>query len=221
MKTNNEKPTLEQLLASVEHAGRDARRQQQLSDMIEQLSEAEASRRSTVRRRVVRIAVAATITLFVTTSVWRWLSPSQPQAQQAALRPVVRPAVQPQPAVEPAASPVTPLRTSPKHLPDGLRPSPELIQYDPIDALEELESYSSETTIAYQPQSDLYAQSASDTTPSLPADETLPASSNSIPEAIAQAPAEHTDQPKRNRFFSLRMAEPSLMDGNVLALQIM
>ena len=39
MKTNNEKPTLEQLLASVEHAGRDARRQQQLSDMIEQLSE--------------------------------------------------------------------------------------------------------------------------------------------------------------------------------------
>ena len=86
MKTNNENPTLEQLLASVEHAGRDARRQQQLSDMIEQLSEAEASRRSTVRRRVVRIAVAATITLFVTTSVWRWLSPSQPQAGQASLR---------------------------------------------------------------------------------------------------------------------------------------
>ena len=45
MKKNNDTPTLEQLLASVEHAGRDARRQQQLSEMIERMAAEEASKR--------------------------------------------------------------------------------------------------------------------------------------------------------------------------------
>lgn len=217
MKTNNENPTLEQLLASVEHAGRDARRQQQLSDMIEQLSEAEASRRSTVRRRVVRIAVAATVTLFVTTSVWRWISPSQPQAGQASLRAVVSPAVVTptlQPAIPTQEPPsIRPVRRSFGH-PQTL---PSVAADDPVEATAEVEPALVEIVEPPLPQEEVYIAEAE---PSAAEEEVSPSFPQPAIETLAQNTTAPAPTPRRHGLFSLRMAEPSLMDGNVLALQI-
>ena len=217
MKTNNENPTLEQLLASVEHAGRDARRQQQLSDMIEQLSEAEASRRSTVRRRVVRIAVAATVTLFVTTSVWRWLSPSQPQAGQASLRAVVSPAVV-TPTLQPAISTQEPPSIRPVRRSFGHpQPLPSVAADDPVEATAEVEPALVEIVETPLPQEEVYIAEAE---PSAAEEEVRPSFPQPATETLAQNSTAPAPPPRRHGLFSLRMAEPSLMDGNVLALQI-
>ena len=217
MKTNNEKPTLEQLLASVEHAGRDARRQQQLSDMIEQLSEAEASRRSTVRRRVVRIAVAATVTLFVTTSVWRWISPSQPQAGQASLRAVVSPAVV-TPTLQPAIPTQEPPSISPVRRSFGHpQPLPSVAADDPVEATAEVEPALVEIIEPVLPQEEVYI---AEVEPSAATGEESPSLPQPATETLAQSTPTPASASRRHGLFSLRMAEPSLMDGNVLALQI-
>ena len=87
MKKNSEPLSLEQLLASVEHAGRDSRRQQQLSAMIERMADDEAKKRRTFRMWAVPLAAAATVTLFVITSVWQWEDPMQPAGPQLAQAP--------------------------------------------------------------------------------------------------------------------------------------
>ena len=70
MKKNSTPPTLEELLASLEHAGRDARRQQQLSEIIERMAAEEtAQRRRTVRLWSVRLVAAACLVLFMMTIV--------------------------------------------------------------------------------------------------------------------------------------------------------
>lgn len=66
MKKSINSPGLEELLASVEHAGRDARRQQQLAEMIGQMAAQEgAAKRRIVRLWTVGIAAAACLLLFV------------------------------------------------------------------------------------------------------------------------------------------------------------
>ena len=218
MKTNNEKPTLEQLLASVEHAGRDARRQQQLSDMIEQLSEAEASRRRTVRRRVVRIAVAATVTLFVTTSVWRWLSPSQPQVGPASLRAVVSPAVVTPTTLQPVIPTQEPPSIRPVRRTFGHpQPLPSVAADDSVEATAEVEPALVEIVETPLPQEEVYIAEAE---PSAAEEEVSPSFPQPATETLAQNTTAPAPTPRRHGLFSLRMAEPSLMDGNVLALQI-
>ena len=211
MKTNSPKPTLEQLLASLEHAGRDARRQQQLADMIEQMAEKEASRRRTIRLRVTRIAVAATVTLFVTTSVWRWLTPSQPQASQAPLRAVVSPTV---PTQQPQS--VLPVRTTfgrPQPVPSA---TPTATPDEPVEAPVEVEPALFEIVEPPLPQEEYIAAAE----PSRPVEEETPFTPQPAAETLAQNETAPAAAPRRHSLFSLRMAEPSLMDGNVLALQI-
>lgn len=71
MKKTDEKFDLDELLRTVEHAGRDNRRQQQLSDLIDSLaSEEESAHRKVLRRRwSIGISAAACLVLFVTTIV--------------------------------------------------------------------------------------------------------------------------------------------------------
>ena len=112
MKKNNNTPTLQELLGSVEHAGRDARRQQQLAEMIERMAAEEnaqkAAHRHTVRMWSTRIAVAATITLFLTTSIWRWSNMGgSTEAPLVAQNPIVRPTEMPLPPT--ALSTILPL----------------------------------------------------------------------------------------------------------------
>ena len=71
MKKTEEKFDLDELLRTVEHAGRDNRRQQQLSELIDSLAadEESAHRKVLWRRWSIGISVAACLVLFVTTIV--------------------------------------------------------------------------------------------------------------------------------------------------------
>ena len=71
MKKSDEKLDLEQLLAAVEKAGRDSRRREALSQMIDDLAAKEAAthRRQLWRRWSIGISAAACIALFVTTII--------------------------------------------------------------------------------------------------------------------------------------------------------
>lgn len=71
MKKTDEKFDLDELLRTVEHAGRDNRRQQQLADLIDSLAadEESAHRKVLWRRWSIGISAAACLVLFVTTIV--------------------------------------------------------------------------------------------------------------------------------------------------------
>lgn len=77
MKNENNNLELEQLLAEVEHAGRDARRQQVLGEMIDRMAEAGTRKRGkVVRLWAVRLAAAACVTFFIVTAVRVWFIPT-------------------------------------------------------------------------------------------------------------------------------------------------
>ncbi len=86
MKTDRYK--LEDLLAEVEHAGRDARRQQEMGDMIDQMAVVE-SRRHGFWWWSARVAAAACILFFISTAVRIWFIPTEPAAPMVAEAEVV------------------------------------------------------------------------------------------------------------------------------------
>ena len=179
MKKNNDTPTLEQLLASVEHAGRDARRQQQLSEMIERMAAEEASKRHrSVRLWAVRFAAAAAVTLFVVTSVWILTNPSPLVGVQVAQAPVVRKTKLPMPTMEPL-------------LPDF-----------PV-----MEETMAEAVVREEPMPTV--------------EEEEPVVTNMEPAVMAQSSPTPKPKQERRGFFSLFRAEPSLMDGTMLAFNIL
>ena len=77
MKTDKHNMDLEQLLADMEHAGRDARRQQELSAMIDRMSAAEGSAsRHGFWWWSARVAAAACVLFFISTAVRIWFIPT-------------------------------------------------------------------------------------------------------------------------------------------------
>ncbi|MBR1833989.1 MAG: hypothetical protein IJ785_00550 [Bacteroidales bacterium] len=219
MKKNNEPPTLEELLSSVEHAGRDHRRRQQLSEMIEQLAAAEASKRRTVRLWVSRLAVAASVTLFVVIPTWWWISPSSPTGLQVAQAPVPRRTHLPLPhagivarptksVVAPAAKPATLSQSAVPQVEEPVLPiEPELVAVDP--------------TVPFLLGEDLLAENI-DYEEALPVEEeTLPEAPATTTENLAQATSQPDPKPARGGFFSLLHPEPSLMEGTMLAFNLL
>lgn len=77
MKNANKHMDLDQLLTTLEHAGRDSRRQQELSAMIDNMAKAEVPKKHDVWWWCSRVAVAACVTFFITTAV-RLFSTSDP-----------------------------------------------------------------------------------------------------------------------------------------------
>lgn len=215
MKKNSETPTLEQLLASVEHAGRDARRQQQLSAMIERMAEQEAKKRRTFRMWAIPLAAAATVTLFVVTSVWQWDNPLLPTGPQVAQAPVVRRTELPLPQTntQPSAV-VSPVRHR-TAVDDGTQPLPGISYTAPVEPL------IMEVVEPIMPQEEYIAEALPEETDTLYQGNSNPAVPVDQTSQLAQAPAEPQPEPRRNSFFSLFRAEPSLMDGTVLAFNIL
>ena len=219
MKKNSTPPTLEELLASLEHAGRDARRQQQLSQMIERMAAEEAAaKRRSVRLWSVRLVAAACLVLFMMTIVRLWypspvsVNPQLAQAPQVQLPKVHMAPTEPHKATPQPASTTTTTSIS--------EPKPALpLQPDVADPI--LEEMAPSPILEPSLPTEQYAESVPE---ELPAEEESPA----VPfqpettDAIAQAePAPAPEAPTQHRsLFRLRMAEPSLMDGNVLALHI-
>ena len=215
MKKSSEIPTLEQLLASVEHAGRDSRRQQQLSAMIEHMADQEAKKHRTVRMWAIPLAAAATVTLFVVTSVWQWDNPLLPTGPQVAQAPAVRRTEMPLPQTNTLPSAVVaPVRhctvvdEETQSLPDVNYTAPvEPLIMEVVEPVMPQEEYIAEVL---PEETDTLYQGNSD--PAVPVDQTP---------QLAQAPVESQPEPPRSSFFSIFRAEPSLMDGTVLAFNIL
>lgn len=219
MKKNNDTPTLEQLLASVEHAGRDARRQQQLSEMIERMAAEEASKRHrSVRLWAVRFAAAA-VTLFVVTSVWILTNPSPLAGVQVAQAPVVRKTKLPVPTMEPlrqaAKAPDKPLNV-PVSKPQATAALP-IVDEQPIEA----EVPTVEPVPVFPVMEEAIAEAVVREEPMPTVEEEEPVVTSMEPAVMAQSSPTPKPKQERRGFFSLFRAEPSLMDGTMLAFNIL
>ena len=210
MKNTNPTPTLEDLLASVEHAGRDARRQQQLAEMVEGLAAKEAAaRRRVVRLWTARIAAAACLLGVIFTIVHYLNLPvasTVPMLAEVQPMGVNRsPVVKTPEAVQPAA-PLPQERKAVRHV----RPTVELPERLP-DAVEEEGPIVLTDALELAPVdlSDLYAEAEPEYLPS---------------EALAQVePTQEpktAERPKRRSIFSIGNAEPDLMEGNTLSIRL-
>ena len=218
MKKNSTPPTLEELLASLEHAGRDARRQQQLSQMIERMAAEEAvAKRRSVRLWSVRLVAAACLVLFMMTIVHLWYpSPVsvEPQLAQAPQVQLPKPHMAP---AEPYKATPHPASTTPPTTINEPKPALPL-QPDVADPI--LEEIAPSPIIEPSLPTEQYAESVTEELPTeeLSATPFQPETSDDIAQA-EPAPAPEAPTQRRS-LFRLRMAEPSMMDGNVLALQI-
>jgi hypothetical protein len=221
MKKNSTSPTLEELLASVEHAGRDARRQQQLSEMIERMAvEEAAAKRRSVRLWSVRLVAAACLVLFMMTIVRLWYpSPVSVKPQLAQAPQVQLPKAHMAPA-EPAKAASRPTFTVRPVAVGIVSPQPAL-QSQPVVAEPILEEIIPSPVFDEPMPTEQYAE-VSDEEQS--AEEVLPIASILQPasEALAQAePAPEPEAPTQRRsIFRLRQSEPSMMDGNVLSIRL-
>lgn len=220
MKKNNDTPTLEQLLASVEHAGRDARRQQQLSEMIERMAAEEASKRHrSVRLWTVRFAAAATVTLIVVTSVWKLTNSSPLAGVQVAQAPVIRKTKLPVPTMEPlrqaAKAPGKTLNVSVSK-PQATVAMP-VVEEQPIEA----ESAAVEPVPDFPVMEETIAEAVVQEEPMPIVEEEEPVVTSMEPAVMAQSSPTPKPKQERRGFFSLFRAEPSLMDGTMLAFNIL
>ncbi len=79
MKSNKNNMDLEQLLADVEHAGRDARRREQLSTMIDNMAGEAGSRKNAhgFWWWSARVAAAACVLFFISTAIRIWFIPTE------------------------------------------------------------------------------------------------------------------------------------------------
>lgn len=90
MKTDKHNMDLEQMLADVEHAGRDSRRQQALADMIDGMAgESGSSRKRGAWWWTARVAAAACILFFISTAVRIWFIPTESPAPMVAEAPTM------------------------------------------------------------------------------------------------------------------------------------
>lgn len=220
MKKNNDTPTLEQLLASVEHAGRDARRQQQLAEMIERMAAEEASkRRRSVRLWTVRVAAAATVTLFIVTSVWRIANPSPSLGVQLAQAPVVRTPKLPLPTMVPLRQAAT-TPDKPWSAPVRQRQAMASVSVAEEQPME-VEAAAVEPVPDFPVMEETIAEAVVQEEPMPIVEEEEPVVTDMEPAAMAQSSPTPKPKQERRGFFSLFRAEPSLMDGTMLAFNIL
>ena len=219
MKKNSTPPTLEELLASVEHAGRDARRQQQLSEMIERMADKEAAaRRRTVRLWSVRMVAAACLLLFVLTIIRLWYPLQTPAGPQLAQTPQVQlPKVHMAPA-ESGQAASSPTITIHPTVVGTISPKPAL-PTQPVEAEPIMEEIISISVFDEPLPIEQYAEVADEEHPT---EEEVPVSFIPQPASDALAQAESTPEPSEQRrgIFRLRQSEPSMMDGNVLSIRL-
>ena len=212
---------LEQMLASLEHAGRDERRRQELGAMIDSMGGAEsAERKRGFWWWSVRVAAAACVFFFISTAVRIWFIPTEKAVQVAQTEvPVVKEvrSVVPAPVEEPEVTvtlaprikksiPAQPIVETPEQQPvEELLAEevavPEVVE--PLDAVE-VPTVVIEDDIAPDPE--LVAEAAVEQQPvvALPQDE----------------PQAEPEKATLGSFFKslFRLAEPSAMDGTTLAL---
>ncbi len=222
MNNDKHKLDLEGLLAEVEHAGRDVRRQQELGDMIDRMAGESGKRKVESGRHGFwwwsgRVAAAACVLFFIGTAVRVWFIPTGESATvvAAAEVPVAVPAaVDSTPAATTVVAP-TPRRTYARPQVAVTEPvileTPVVVEEYVAEEVKMAEpaAMDTDTVPAYIILDDF----APDAEPVVQAVETEPVAE---PVTVAAEPAKPA---RRRSIFSLfRPAEPSLMEGTTLAL---
>lgn len=241
MKSDNNQLDLKRLLADVEHAGRDARRRQELSDMIDRMAGVPSAEPTATVQEVpsaeptatvqevpsakptatvhgvwwwtVRVAAAACLFFFIVTAVRIWFIPT---GQDEA--PLVAEAVVPDEPLSPAepattlTAPVAPAALR-RPMTKSLMEKPEEPVAEEVYVAEEVhvveDSIGEPTIIETAPEPEAIAQAT---------EEQAPVAADSTALVIPAEPAKPTRRSLLGALF--RRAEPSKMDGTMLALNI-
>jgi len=219
MKNNSQIKDLEQMLATLEHAGRDERRQQELGTMIDRMAGVESKEN---KRGFwwwgVRVAAAACVLFFISTAVRIWFIPTDEAVQVAQAEVPEVPAVVPSPA-EGHEEHTIPTPRIKKEMPMQLiaaipeqQPIEEQVAEEVAvpEAVEPLDTAEVPAVIIeddFAPDTELMAEAVVDEQPvvvDLPREEHQP----------------EAEKPTLGSFFKslFRMAEPSNMDGTTLSL---
>lgn len=219
MKNDNNNMELDQLLATIEHAGRDSRRQQELGVMIDSLAAAETTKKRGFWWWSSRVAAAACVTFFVTTAVRIWFIPTDSTTKGA-------PTVAEVNGTETPTATVSDTAVLPTVNRSITSPTPKVVKAEPTVASEEL--YAEETTTTEPVEKDSaeapYYIIEDDFAP-----DTEPIAYSEPEQAITDEPAAktpgtpniaQTTKPQRRKLFGgfLRRSEPSRMEGTTLAL---
>ena len=220
MKKFDENKELEQLLQTVEHAGRDARRQQALGDMIDQMAAAEEKHRG-FWWWGGRVAAAACLVFFISTAVRVWFIPvDEPDKPMVAAVDIDRlPAVQADDLQPRLPETKTVRRTRPVIPPENIE-NQELLEFpELLESSETIEEFYAEAP-AEEKENPVIEQDIA----VVPIIEEQPAE----PVAVAQTTPVTTSEPaalkpaRRSLFGSIfRHSEPSKMDGTILAINIL
>ena len=220
MKNDSNKMDLDQLLATLEHAGRDSRRQQELSAMIDSLAAAETTKHRSFWWWSSRVAVAACVTFFVTTAVRIWFIPTGPTTKGI-------PTVAEVNGTETSTAIVSDTAVLPTVNRSITSPTPKVVKAEPTVTSEEL--YAEETAEPVEKDSTeaLYFIIEDDFAPntepiaynSEPEQPTTDEPAATTPDAGTPNVAQTTNSQRRKLFGGfLRRSEPSRMEGTTLAL---
>lgn len=217
MKNDSNKMDLDQLLATIEHAGRDSRRQQELSAMIDSLAAAEVSKKHGFWWWSSRVAAVACVTFFVTTAIRIWFIPTSPASSSA-------------PIVAEMTLPDKPLSTLPdtivipsvghrtiSHTPKT-EPMAPVTAADGLYAEETTESETIETDTVEAPYYIIVDDFAPDT--ELIVDNDEPEQNTTLEPVVNQPVAAKPAKSQHRKILGgfLRRSEPSRMEGTTLAL---
>ncbi|MBQ3949542.1 MAG: hypothetical protein II661_03620 [Bacteroidales bacterium] len=222
MKNDSNKMDLNQLLSTLEHAGRDNRRQQELCAMIDNLAAAETNKHRGFWWWTSRVAVAACITFFITTAVRIWFIPTAPTTKGA-------PKVAEMNGTEMPMATVLDTTVIPTVSHRTTRHRSNVVNDEPTVAIEELYAEESTTTEAVEKDS---TEAPYFIIEDNFAPDTEPIAYNSEPEPVdTEEPSTitpdtntpnvaQTTKPQRRRLLGgfLRRSEPSRMEGTTLAL---
>lgn len=226
MKTDRPTTDLEQLLDALERDGRDARRQQQLADMIDNLAANEKAAASRVRRMwTMRIAAAACVLFFIVTAARIWFIPTtQPAGPQMAQLEVPV-------AVADTTAPVQealPVDAAPTVRPQARRKAVAVKPAEEVEAVPE-EFVAEAVPQAVEPQPEALEPLDRDldgtTLPAADPVEELAQPIVSVgaeSEPLAQAEPAPEPEPRRSLLSGLfHRAKPSNMDGTMLAINLL
>ncbi len=219
MKNDSNKMDLDQMLATLEHAGRDSRRQQELGAMIDSLAAAETTKHRSFWWWSSRVAVAACVTFFVTTAVRIWFIPTGPTTKGI-------PTVAEVNGTETSTAIVSDTAVLPTVNRSITSPTPKVVKAEPTIASEEL--YAEETAEPVEEDSieapyyiieDDFAPNTEPIAYSEPKQAITDEPAATTPDAGTPNVAQ-TTKPQRRKLFGgfLRRPEPSRMEGTTLAL---
>ena len=229
MKKTDEKFDLYELLRTVEHAGRDNRRQQQLSDLIDSLAaeEESAHRKVLWRRWSIGISVAACLVLFVTTIVkftaQDAIQPSGSLVAEAQADTAAKPMLV---EINDDDSPSLGERTVRPHtVSPAIAPQRVAEQSDDRQVVKEMDEAFTEEVIPVDVYDNdvQYAEQIEQRKSEDTLLEHVDADSDNVqmqPQFAMQEPTAKREKAPR-KWFKLRRANPSKMDGTVLAFNLL